>query len=90
MNSSKSLNLTEVIDILKAQLPIDYKKIEIDAVNFFSKWDKDGSGDISLEEFRDPSSDGLLAYIEAHYPLSRDPIPNVITNPHGYFQYWDK
>lgn len=72
-DSNVELNKQEVINALKATIPLDYRHVEAEVDKNFSKWDLNNSGEISLQEFKDPS-EGLLAYVVRNCQ-KHDPFP---------------
>lgn len=99
------LNKEEVLEAVKATLPINWKAFEaelaevrdaaegiIEEENLWLKWDHDGSGEISREEFI--AQGGLLDYILCHYPIPEvRPVPKLIPGNRAsyeqFFRYWD-
>jgi uncharacterized protein YbcV (DUF1398 family) len=61
-NHSGELSYAEVLEGLKATLPVDWKKIEADTDRLWSIWDANRSGSISIDEFMNRSS-GMMTYI---------------------------
>lgn len=57
----------------------------------WSKWDKDGSGFIEVNEMLEPRH-GLVAYVRAHLPnrVSRGEPPNIQRDPKAWFKFWDE
>jgi len=89
-DNSGSLSYDEIIDGLKPQLVLDWRRIEMEMDNNWRKWDKDGNGSITFEEFADPQN-GLLAFLRTYYPATpRPPPPNLIDNKSAWFDYWDE
>jgi len=86
-----SLSYEEIIDGLKAQVKLDWNKIEADVDKHFSKWDKDKSGSISLQEFVDPVN-GVIPYMRANFAphVAIKPMPDITNDKHGWFNYWDE
>jgi len=89
-NNDGSLTYNEIIDGLKAQVPLDWGKIESDVDKLWAQWDKDGNGSISYEEFADENT-GIFAYLMKNYPANPRPDPpNLIEDYEGWFDYWDE
>ena len=90
-DSDGQLGFEELLDGLKAQLALDWRKIDIDADNLWSKWDPDGSGTISKNEFLDPTR-GVLAYLQQNYPLNVtfSPPPSIKQDKGAWFDFWDE
>jgi Ca2+-binding EF-hand superfamily protein len=66
VDNDPELSKLEVINGLKATLPLDYTHLESEVNNCWSIWDINNSNSISLEEFTRPNT-GLLAYILRHF-----------------------
>jgi hypothetical protein len=86
-DGSGSLSHQEVLEGLKATIDIDWRRLEADIAALFRRWDKGGSGEITLDEFRE----GPLIYIERRRDTSPDEeeIPDIASDPTGWFQFWD-
>lgn len=61
------LSKREVLNALKATLPLDYSHLEEEVDKQWGQWDPDGSGEISLAEFKAPN--GLLRYVMTHFQM---------------------
>ncbi len=84
-----SLSYDEILDGLKAQIPLEWPQIECDVDAKWGRWDKNGDGTISKEEFFRPT-DGFLAYLTSHYPqVPHPPPPDIKINKEAWFRYWD-
>jgi Ca2+-binding EF-hand superfamily protein len=89
-NGDGTLSRSEILNGLKAQMHLDWDRIETDVDHLWSRWDKDGDGTISYIEFADPHS-GVLAYLMTNYPANpRPPPPDLIRSPGEWFYYWDE
>jgi len=93
IDSSKSLTRREVVEALKAQLPLDIAKLErLVADNAtWRTWDKDGSGSIEYDEIINKET-GLLKYVRDMFSAVADerPVPDLRTQPDEWFAYWDE
>lgn len=90
IDKSGSISYEELVDGLKSQILLNWSKIECDADTLWSKWDKDGNGNISIDEFCDPKS-GVMAYLLEVYPTNpRPPPPDILKNKKEWFNYWDE
>jgi Ca2+-binding EF-hand superfamily protein len=88
------LNQKEVLEIIQAQFPIDYKQAEKLVPKLWAQWDQDGNGTIDFEELVDPEH-GLVAYMRRHL-RKRDVagsalgmIPDILKNRREWFFYFD-
>ncbi len=81
----------EILDGLKAQLVLDWRTIEAEMDRNWHRWDRDGNGGISFEEFIDPDG-GVLQFLQEHFPAQpRPPPPNLTQkNKMPWFDYWDE
>lgn len=91
IDDNGSLSYDELVDGLKAQVKLDWSKIEMDVDKLFSKWDHDKNGTISLKEFSDPVN-GVLAYLKTHFAphVAIKQVPDIRKDKAGWFQYWDE
>lgn len=58
-----TLDRRDVVEALKAQLPIKTDRLEAHFDDLWRRWDTDGSGDLSLDELFNPKN-GLLEYLK--------------------------
>lgn len=96
------LSKKEVVEALKAQLPVDYRQLdaEIDDPrspfnSYWKKWDRDGSGTIEPGEVVQ-----IAGIVRRHYRQSssrrlvRDGgegyLPNIAQDKQAWFSYWDE
>ncbi|RYH14545.1 hypothetical protein EON65_33420 [archaeon] len=85
-----TLSFSEIMDGLKAQLLLEWLTVEKDLKKLWSKWDINGDGNISKDEFLRPGV-GVLAYLTANYGAApRPPPPDIKQNKHAWFHYWDE
>ena len=85
------LSKYEVLEVLQAILPIDHRKLEQNVDALWSRWDKDGSGDIDERELCDPNT-GLLAYVRSNYKKNgvvNEPALTMSTREQ-WFYFWDE
>ena len=75
------LSQDEVREVLKAQLPVDWRKLEEELPVLWEQWDRDGDGTIDQSELI-----AMARYIRARLPRSDDaPIPDVSNDKDGWF-----
>ena len=53
-----------MLNILTMQFPVDLEKLEAHLPTLWSRWDRDGSGFVSKQEFLDPDV-GLLRFVRS-------------------------
>ena len=81
------LSRTQVLNVLLTQFPLDWRKTEEALPTLWERWDRDGSGFISRQEFMDPDG-GLLAFVRAHL-LHLPTEPPAGATQAQWFRYFD-
>lgn len=93
MDGSGTLSKSEVIEVLRAQLPVDERKLQALLDQNWSKWDLDGNGTVEMMEMIQPQT-GLLAFVKHHreelLKERRGQPPDIRDDPSGWFDYWDE
>ena len=88
-----SLSKDEVIQILRAQLPIDERKLGDLLEVHWSRWDVDGNGSVDMMEMIHPHN-GLLAFVKRNreklIKARKGAPPDLMTDPESWFDYWDE
>ena len=86
------LSRDEVVEVLKAQLPIDIRSFEREAANgqLWGLWDKDGNGYLDQQEI--VGEGGVVAYVQSVFTPSAPatPIPDIQTNRIAWFKHFDE
>jgi Ca2+-binding EF-hand superfamily protein len=86
------LSKKEIIEALKAQLPIDYRLFENEHIlnQLWTIWDKDGSG--FIEETELIGETGLINYVESVFKANQtnQELPNIKLNRVAWFNYFDE
>ena len=86
------LSRSEILEGLKACLPLDLHKLEETVANgeLWEQWDPDGSGSVDIDEFM--ARDGLVAYMmevfEKEGEGTPDPIPSIASNRLAWFEFF--
>lgn len=90
-DQSNSLSKTEVLEVLKALLPLNVDALEKSIDNLWKQWDKDQSGEIDFEELCNPKT-GLFVYVRNNFArIQKKPPPNLdMGNRESWFCYWDE
>ena len=87
MDGDGRLSRKEVLEVFKAQLPIDWRKLEreAEAGDLWRIWDRDGSG--FLEENELMGGEGLVAYVTAVFggAVVVAAIPGVLASNSSIF-----
>jgi Ca2+-binding EF-hand superfamily protein len=95
MNGDGRLSRLEVVECLKAQLPVDGSALDATLADqdhwMWQQWDSDGSGFIERHELLHPQ--GLAAYVRQAFEKSRrhsDHIPDIAADKEAWYRYWDE
>jgi Ca2+-binding EF-hand superfamily protein len=92
-DGNKSLSQTEVIEVFKALLPIDYRRLEREVETFWPRWDQNRSGELDFKEICDPQN-GLLVYVRNTFKNgsgSSSKIPTLTpTTKREWFAFFDE
>lgn len=85
-----SLNIREVLSILKAQFPVDAAKLERDLPGLWRNWDPSMDGLIQQSEFLEPG--GLLAFVRKNFGRAgaAGEVPDIRTDKQAWFDYVDE
>ena len=93
IDGDQRLSRLEVVECLKAQLPVDAAALDAASTDpehwMWQQWDLDGSGYIEKNELLSPQ--GLAAYVRQAFEraIEDENIPDIATNRDGWFRYWD-
>jgi len=89
------LSRHEVLEAIKAQLPVDTDKIDEAMADpqhwMWEQWDKDRSG--FIEESEALQTGGLLDFVREVFAMSEsrpDSIPDMRHDKDGWYRYWDE
>jgi len=84
------LSKAEVLEVLKALFAVDVKLLEKNVDSLWSRWDRDGNGEVDFSELCGPG--GLLSYVRNHFARKRRAPPPALTliNREEFFTYWDE
>ena len=79
--------------VLKAQLPIDYRSLEREAANghLWDVWDKDGNGYLDERELL--GAQGVVSYVCSVFapsPNATQPVPDIKTDRMAWFAHFDE
>jgi len=94
INGDGRLSRLEVVECLKAQLPIDGSALDATLADethwMWQQWDSDSSGYIERHELLDPQ--GLAAYVRQAFEKSGggDAIPDIAADKEAWYRYWDE
>jgi Ca2+-binding EF-hand superfamily protein len=86
-----ALSKVEVLEVLKALFALDNKALEKNVDTLWTRWDKDGSGEVDFQELCDKKT-GLLVYVRSHFArLKQAPPPRLgLSTREEWFQYFDE
>lgn len=93
VDGNKRLSRREVVEALKAQLPLDNAALErfLTDEAKWRTWDADGSGSIEFAEIMDKDH-GLLAFVLATFQRQRQSasVPDIRQDRDSWFRHWDE
>jgi len=87
------LSKKEVVEALKAQLPIDWRKLDeelerpdSDFNKFWAQWDRDSSGMVDPNEVEQ-----IAAVVESYFSgAPAEKVPDIQQNKELWYHYWDE
>lgn len=87
------LSKIEVLQVLKAQLRLDWKALERHIDDLWATWDQDGSGDLAFEELIAPN--GLVHYVTGvqvaqSYVARKQQEAPALSDVQNWFNFWDE
>lgn len=94
LDGDAKLSRFEVVECLKAQLPVDNEALDSAVADLnhwmWQQWDKDGSGFIERDELLEQQ--GLAAYVRTAFHSSAGPrdIPSIERDKGKWYDYWDE
>jgi len=95
MDGDQRLSRLEIVECLKAQLPVDAAALDAAAADpenwMWQAWDLDGSGYVERNELLHPQ--GLVAYVRSAFEraaVQNEAIPDIMSDKNAWYQYWDE
>ena len=95
IDGDKQLSRLEIVECLKAQLPIDAAALDAAAADsnhwMWQAWDVDGSGYVERSELLAPQ--GLVAYVRSAFERASsggEDIPDIMRDKEAWYRYWDE
>jgi Ca2+-binding EF-hand superfamily protein len=89
LNRDHRLSQKEVLEVMRAQLPVNCTILDEEFPSLFRKWDINGDGSLDANELLDPSR-GLLTYIMQRYPrVQQENTPDLKSDKNAWFRYFD-
>lgn len=86
MDGDGKLSQNEVKEVLKALLPIDWRRLEEALPALWTEWDRDGSGTIEQDELF-----GLVQYVRQQLPRRAEPVaPDIQRDRAAWFAHFDE
>jgi len=84
------LNPREVLEIIKAQFPVNHERLEAELPSLWREWDESMDGYIQREEFLGPN--GLLAFLTNDFAAeaSEETVPDIRRDKGAWFDYFDE
>ena len=80
------LSQPEVREVLKAQLAVDWRKLEQQLPDLWVQWDRNGDGTLDKHEVI-----SMARYMKERLPRVADaPVPSIETNKDAWFAYFDE
>lgn len=80
------LSQEEVREVLKAQLSVDWRKLEEQLPMLWRQWDRDGDGTIDRHEMI-----AMARYMKERLPRTADaPVASIESDKHAWFAYFDE
>tara|TARA_A100001234_G_scaffold92295_1_gene81311 strand:- start:172 stop:696 length:525 start_codon:yes stop_codon:yes gene_type:complete len=79
-----------VLAVIRAQIPVDWKRLARDLHGLMPRWDKDGRGALTKDAL--VGEKGLLEYVSATYPARLRCYKHVphVTEKREWFKFWDE
>merc|ERR1712187_425360 len=90
LDGNGSLEQAEVIDVLKATLPLDHKLLDQDLPLLFCQWDPNDDGRVEYDEMM--GAHGLFFYVRDAFRASNQGrliIPDIRVDKKAWFRFWD-
>jgi Ca2+-binding EF-hand superfamily protein len=92
MDGDGRLSRKEVVEVLKAQLPIDYRRLEQESKDgsLWRMWDSNGDGFLQQSELL--GDQGLLSYVRSVFAQTtfQAAPPDIKTNRMAWFRHFDE
>mmetsp|Transcript_21605 Transcript_21605/g.53305 ORF Transcript_21605/g.53305 Transcript_21605/m.53305 type:complete len:324 (-) Transcript_21605:319-1290(-) len=80
------LSQEEVREVIKALMPLDWRRLENELPALWDMWDADGSGYLEEHELNE-----LILFMKLHIPRFADaPVPSIESDAVGWFKYFDE
>eukprot|EP00039_Didymoeca_costata_P002433 m.60198 g.60198 ORF g.60198 m.60198 type:complete len:298 (+) comp11303_c0_seq1:255-1148(+) len=89
LDGNGGLSRQELMDALKTQLPVDWRKLEREMIpSHWDQFDPNGDGSISYDELTRP--DGVLAWVKRRFPQGKMAEAPPVTEKLQWFEFWDE
>jgi hypothetical protein len=79
-----------VLTVIRAQIPVDWRKIDKDLGSLWAQWDPESSGALGKAQL--VGADGLLEFVSKKYPPRLREYKHVphVTDKRAWFKFWDE
>jgi len=86
-----TLSYQHILEIFRASMHLDHRRLEAELPKVFSRWDTDGDGRLSYEEMMAERT-GLVAWAQQFLPKPQDfsKIPDITRHMRAWFLFWDE
>lgn len=86
LDGNGRLSQAEAREVLKAQLAVDWRKMEQELPALWGKWDRNGDGTIDQHEVI-----AMARYMKERLPRVADaPVPSIESDKDAWFAYFDE
>jgi hypothetical protein len=84
------LDKAQVLTVIRAQIPVDWRKIAVDLGGLWARWDPDCLGALGKEQLA--GEGGLLEFVSKKYPPRLREYKHMphVTDKRAWFKFWDE
>ena len=90
VDGNGKLDKEQVLTVIRAQIPVDWRKIDKDLGSLWARWDPESSGALGKAQLG--GADGLLEFVSKKYPPRLREYKHVphVTDKRAWFKFWDE